>query len=332
MKGLGKGGQGTVRRDIMSSFDDVGISKLLSCVFVFLLITTVAHAGQGLTVSISLSQESCLVAEPVFIRVTLTNNSTKPITILGCRAGRGFAAALEIIDPDGRKGPPEIRGTRVGPRLKFNLAAGESIYRVWNSVNLFGECKPGAYKLKGVYYDEKISSRVVSLVVKEPGRAEDIKALQFLQNTALFKDISSSHERNQCLYGYVYWREKGSEELGGKTICQTLLEKYPTSTYAKYAQHYFAGSYARVFYRSHKAKYFEKGVREHQKLIDNYPAFALTDDAQLAIAKLHYEKGDLESARKELQKLTDNYPDSDSIQEAKELLKKIKQTSKDPRT
>jgi len=83
-----------------------------------------------------------------------------------------------------------------------------------------------------------------------------------------------------------------------------LLENYPDSKFADDAQYYIA------YCNEKKLGYYSKALLEYYELIYNYPDSMWADDAQLGMGNCYYANGEYDNAIIEYQKVISEYEDS----------------------
>jgi hypothetical protein len=114
-----------------------------------------------------------------------------------------------------------------------------------------------------------------------------------------------------------------SHNRGSRHLYKEALEKYPQSLFAKYCD----------FYAAERAEpwEWEDAVNHYRNVIEKYPVFQLTDDAKLRLAKIYLTPdcaykdpaGTRAKALQLLESIVKDHPQSDSVTEARELLKKL---------
>lgn len=118
--------------------------------------------------------------------------------------------------------------------------------------------------------------------------------------------------------GIGIWYRSGKED---RRLYQEAAEKYPRSLFAKYCDFYAAAQC--------KSWDWEDAIRHYRNVIEKYPVFRFTDDAKLRLAKVYLDyaykdpAGTRAKALQLLESIVKDHPQSDSVTEARELLKKL---------
>ena len=102
--------------------------------------------------------------------------------------------------------------------------------------------------------------------------------------------------------GVIYY--DSSEYANALTTFQQLINNFPESQYAAFAQYYIG------YINEKKLGYYIQALLEYQELINNYPDSPYADDAQLGIGNCYYVTYDYPHAIEAYQKLIDEYPGS----------------------
>jgi len=98
-----------------------------------------------------------------------------------------------------------------------------------------------------------------------------------------------------------------------------FLKQYPNSRYAHIAQYWLGeAAYAR--------RDFAQAISDYQALLQNHPQSAKRADAMLKIGYSYQELKRTEDARRMMEKLIELYPDSTEAGQARNQLKRLKQS------
>jgi len=290
-----------------------------------------AAPDQPLAISLSTEQSEICLGEPLRIRVTVTNVLDNPVTLPASWEEDCLRLRLtydgQIRERYNTAGLKLVQGYRL-----VQLASQQSYSADIDFLYTVSEIRPTLYALEAILespgqyptqdlttgktilgkcWGGKIISPPLKIRIKALTKADDIHALEILAQHANLK---------QGYLGTIWWPWDDDKRF------QTVIEKYPTSVFARHAEFALAEEYARE-------KCWDEAVRHYTNVIEKYPRFHFTDDAILGLAKLYVKKlaigkntphydpqADRKKADELLKSIVEKYPDSDSAAEAKKLL------------
>jgi RNA polymerase sigma factor (sigma-70 family) len=228
--------------------------------------------GKGLTLEVECDKKyDYLLAEPIWIRCSLTNHSAEPITIPYMPGNHINSIILEATGPDGKKieinylerdswGPQPVT---IAPRQRlvqwYNLsnvltivAAGDYTLRVSFQSN-GKSIDPKTRTWRTDHWKGKVTCPPFTVHLREPVQPVNKAALARLMKNA----------PPQSPYSYSL--------LANDQTRQDLIEKYTQSRYANYAQYEIGRS---DLYRSGQGKVFARWAVERLSKVElkNYPA------------------------------------------------------------
>lgn len=101
--------------------------------------------------------------------------------------------------------------------------------------------------------------------------------------------------------------------------CLEVVKNAPTSTFAKYCKFWAASCRPHISSPEGPAR-LDEAIGELQDVVNRYPVFSFTDDAQLALAWAFREKGDTAEALRQARKVVDLYPHSSGFEQASKMI------------
>lgn len=245
--------------------------------------------GGPLGLEISADRPSYLVAEPVVVRMTLTNPGPAPVSV-----SPELGIETQLLTMFIARGDSPFEPYRPGFVLEpseqpVTLAPGEAIRHdqllVFDAVLddfVLGEA--GSYRLRAVHHGfgdrPDITSNTIELEVST-AQGGDLEAMQLFRTprvAALAMNMGESPEAVAAL--------------------ETLLRDHPTTLYADYARYFLA--------RRESQEYFERkpdlarAAQLYEGLIEARPEFSLA-------ARVHFELGHIYLRREEVARATASF-------------------------
>lgn len=317
------------------------ISVLLSIYFILIIFGS-SHQSERLELIISITKKDFILGEPIILTISL--HSVK----------RGFIPLLlnrnliyEVILPNGQ----QIRGGGGGetgycgpihPKIPFEfIDAGSTLV---TETNLLDEVYHMSIGKEVGRYEVTVILDTRWYTLKEP---KGVFSGRISSNTLNFEIIKPTGIDAQVFELIKQKANKPSGSLAfvfavNPDLCEHVLRDFPTSTYAKYACFYLAKYYHHSIEQTwHHLQYDRermnrlmkpglatydyliKAIELYQKVLNEYPKFALSGQAQFGLAHCYFLKGELEVARKEANRTLQQYPNSFASQEARKLLQEI---------
>jgi hypothetical protein len=295
------------------------------------------HAGNGAPVlEISLAKRQHLVAEPLILRLVLTNKSSEKMP-------RYFLddehlAITDVFLAFNRSGQSGVFQTRIaglGVRtlpLRFRspptIEPGDS----WQCERMIvPSYLDDDYRYTLLAAGHYRLSAKVPLPGSQPGL--------FVESTnALEVEITSptgEEEKARALLGPNGMASFFLGEQGGKPEeIGRLLAEYPQSTYARYAQARLIMDSAKHWWDTRRPSsaadrdQLPALIAESHAYIQRYPDMPLNDNILLWCARLQHMAGDEEASARTLQQLFTDYPQSEVLQTARKHVEDWRRTHK----
>jgi hypothetical protein len=259
--------------------------KLLIRMPVILLLTFICSVGtaqdkvQEFKLQISLSKDSYLEAEPIWLDATLTNIGKDTLRILGLGLPSGWGFKLEIKDEEGnilKYTGPEYD---YAPGPGYILKPQESYYECFNLNKCFGglrsledfflpTLKVCNYTAKAEYWierDLKISSNEIKFEVKSP-TGDEQKAYELLRKNLYQITKEDNYKKSDLkqlvtLFPNSVYTERAYKELLSR---EEFIEKFPDSGFNQTALRVMTE-------RMVAEKKEEEKQRLLKKIISDYP-------------------------------------------------------------
>jgi hypothetical protein len=251
------------------------VTKNLIILIIFLLLSVAGGATvdkQQLQLKIGLSKSTFLVAEPVWLDVTLANVSSDTARIYGFGPpyeSGGFG--IELKDAQGKTLPYTGPTYDVFPGKGWVIQAQEQHYGCFNLLEFFNTKRslysffwqvipPGSYKVRASY--QNINSQQMEFEVVEP-TGDEKEAYQLLEKAKTLmaqKEFDSERQKLQELinrFPKSAYAEKAHKELGQE---KELLQKYPNSGYSEMNLTFLIGDLPTA---DAKQGFLEKVIRDY---------------------------------------------------------------------
>ena len=309
--------------------------------------------GVELSLSISAQAPKAYLAEPLMIRVQVTNVSDHDVKVPITWGAGYFSGAVTRQGGKSNKWSFRIPGGLYGRHQVVTLRAGESYQRFKGLLRITYYQRPGKYVLNGKFESDgaapnyvtrksvacwkgSISAKPLKIEVKKPPRKSDREVLKILsapyggvEKCVHFEDIWSVG-----LYGVTKY------EIDDRRY-DSLLEKYPDSVYAPYCR--LAAAVHHLDWYDGFGGGYKKALEYLDTLLKMDPPFRYADRAELTLARAHLaeaehsrtakppERKELrEKAVLQLRHILRKYPTLPTAEESKRLLKSLGADARDP--
>ncbi len=246
---------------------------------VLLLLAPIPVSGQmevnGIALDVEFQTGAYLVAQPLWIRCSLTNRTPKNLVVPYDRYGTASTFLFNIVGPGGVRLPRlEHEEATIGPRALV-IRAGK---RFVETFNLYDECaiaEPGVYQVSvtfesdGKYYEidksiggpveragwkGSLTAEVGTIQIVKPAEPTDIAALEAITPSA---DQVPRQGEHRFPYLSVF----------SETNRKILNDQHPRSRYTPYAHYFQALADLKRFERS-TSPTFAKSAVEHLTVIE----------------------------------------------------------------
>jgi hypothetical protein len=107
---------------------------------------------QGLVLEVEFEHQDYLLAEPLWVRCSLVNDSPQPITLPYGRTEDEGTILFDIRGTDGQQAPRQAFLRDTGGPQPVTIPAGYRLVEMYNLFDEYGISDPGAYKIK-VHYE-----------------------------------------------------------------------------------------------------------------------------------------------------------------------------------
>jgi hypothetical protein len=236
------------------------MSVLAICAALIHARNTIADDALQLTIG----QSDLLHKEPVLVTLRLQHTAMRALPSKtgeddGCTLRFEFEPALQA------------RGKGKPLPLEAASAAADVTSRDYELLEWY-EIPEGEFSVRAVLEQEgaQLTSQVVKFTIRAPASDD------------------SEHGPVDRIH-HLPWMNYDTNKYCGDTF--DLVKRWPDSRLAKYC-HYWNGRY------SQNNKEYEEAIASYRIVIEKYPRFALSDDADFGIVECLRAKGDLEAAKR----------------------------------
>jgi tetratricopeptide (TPR) repeat protein len=259
-----------------------------------------------LRIEISAPKERFVQAEPVPIRVEITNHSEKDVEVVSNLRPEYLILRFRVTDPEGRSWIPEPSAEyMIEGYEKMTLSSGDKL--VWAALLPFGADrsvfnKIGKYKVEALYDPEgrnkPLSSEPITITVVKPDGVDR-------QAQGLFM----GREQGELASG------RGASQTAVESFYR-ILREYPRSRFAPYAAYYLGSYHLGQRERKEALELFERILRD-------YKDFALSANVRYELSLAYTATGNKGQARKCLNELISKEPSDLAARRAEKVLREL---------
>lgn len=274
--------------------------------------------AEWFSVKASTYKKELVIGEPVILRIDVTNKTENSFEFQ-LNFSLAHEVVIKVTAPDGVS--KRYRGfflrDKIYPRSVAEVGAHDIISWEYNlyydkeSLAGFVFEEPGEYTLE-ISMRPRIDFKHYVVLKAEP---ISIKTLVPSEMDRQALSIIANRDSTLALQSLT------ADNKSSATL-QSLIEKFPDSTYAKYAEIsliYFLVKSS----ETDTTKIFEKSIAGYTKFVEKYPEDRLAETAMHKIALYYYFMEDHDKAREWLLKIKERFPDSVKLRKTDTLAKKL---------
>lgn len=194
----------------------------------------------GLKLTLDLGKPRVVFGEPVYIAAKLENTSPEAIAVFPTLFPEDSALHIEVIEPDGRRRifvPYALDLNDLAPK---NLAQGDSIsaaFPIFYGGRKWTFQQEGKYQIRGIFENPASG---------KPMAKSDPVELIVTQDDGSGKFLLQGGKASDQAGEFLLW-QSGDHLRAGIAHLESLIEQYPDSVLADYAQLAFAHNLSRPF-------------------------------------------------------------------------------------
>jgi tetratricopeptide (TPR) repeat protein len=244
------------------------MNRLLAFLSVLSICAALIHGGNAVAndaLQLTIGQSDLLHKEPVLVTLRLQHTAmralpSKPGEDDGCTLRFEFEPAIQ----------PRAKGKPLP--LEAASATAEVTSRDYELLEWYAIPKEGTFSVRAVLElsGAQLTSQAVKFTIRAPASAD------------------SEHGPVDRIH-HLPWMNYDTNKYCGDTF--DLVKRWPDSRLAKYC-HYWNGRY------SQNNQEYEEAIASYRIVIEKYPRFALSDDADFGIVECLRAQGDMEAAKK----------------------------------